>query len=104
MTSDGTTREPGTKFYLMVWGALLLIVALEVFLTYQGLSHGALLAWLLVLAVVEAAIALGYFMHMRFERRLLFWSTIPYLLMCFLILNHIWRDAARVITMPVQSP
>jgi len=104
MSTAEPTREPGMRFFVMVWGALLLIVALEVFLTYQHLAPGTLLAALLALAIVEAAIGLMYFMHMRYERSVLFWSTIPYLVLCFLLLNHIWRDAARIISLKVQSP
>ena len=104
MSTAEPTREPGMRFFVMVWGALLLIVALEVFLTYQHLAPGTLLAALLALAIVEAAIGLMYFMHMRYERSVLFWSTIPYLVLCSLLLNHIWRDAARIISLKVQSP
>ena len=35
MNTAESTPGPGTKLYLMVFGALLVIVALEVFLTYQ---------------------------------------------------------------------
>jgi cytochrome c oxidase subunit IV len=104
MSTAEETREPGTKFYLIVWAALLLIVALEVILTYQHLAPGTLLASLLVLAFVEATLGVMYFMHMRYEKSVLFWSLVPYLLMCFFMLNHIWRDAARVISMKVRSP
>ena len=104
MTTAEQPREMGMKGYVMIWGALLLIVALEVFLTYQHLAPGTLLFALLALAIVEAAIGLMYFMHMRYERSVLFWSTIPYLLLCFLLLNHIWRDAARIISRKVQLP
>ena len=104
MSTAESTQEPGTKVYLMVWGALLLIVALEVYLTYQGLAPGTLVAALLTLAVLETALGLMYFMHLRYERRLLFWSTIPYLALCFFMLNHLWRDAARIISLKVQSP
>jgi heme/copper-type cytochrome/quinol oxidase subunit 4 len=92
------------KLYVGVWLGLLVIVAAEVALTYGGLSEGSLLAALLVLAVIEAAIALMYFMHLRYERRLLFWSLIPALIFVLLMLNHVWRDAARMIILSPHGP
>ena len=42
-----------------------------------------LLASLLVLAFLEAAVALRYFMHLKYEVPLLFWTLIPGLLLAF---------------------
>lgn len=95
---------PGMKLYVGVWLGLLVIVAAEVALTFAGLSEGSLLAALLALAVIEASIALMYFMHLRYERRLLFWSLIPALVFVLLMLNHVWRDAARMITLSPHGP
>jgi len=104
MTTQDSAHEPGNKLYFMVFGALLAIVAIEVFFTYQGLSTGTLLTAVLVLAIIEATLGVMYFMHMRYERSILFWSLIPYLVVCFIMMNHIWRDASRVIALKVQSP
>jgi caa(3)-type oxidase subunit IV len=104
MNTAESTPGPETKLYLMVFGALLVIVALEVFLTYQHVATGMLIVALLTLAFLEATLGVMYFMHLKYEKRILFWSLIPYVLMCFILLNHIWRDAARVISHPVQSP
>ena len=104
MNTAESTHGPGTKRYLMVFGALLVIVALEVFLTYQHPATGTLLAALLTLAFLEATLGVMYFMHLKYEKRTLFWSLIPYLLLCLILFNHLWRDAARVISLPVRSP
>jgi len=104
MSTAETTHEPGNTLYLMVFGALLAIVAVEVVLTYQHLATGTLLTALLALAIIEATLGVAYFMHMKYEKRILFWALIPYLLLCFIMMNHIWRDASRVIAHPVQSP
>ena len=93
----GSTAGTGTKLYLAVYVGLLLIVGVEVALTYAGLPRGTLLAALLALAALEAGLGLAFFMHMKYERRLLFWSLIPALIFVFLMLNHLWRDAARMV-------
>ena len=90
---------PGTKVYVTVWIGLLIIVGVEVTLTYAGLAPGLLLAALLALAVLEAGLGLMYFMHLKYERRILFWSLIPALIFVLLMLNHLWRDASRMINL-----
>jgi cytochrome c oxidase subunit 4 len=84
------------RLYVAVWLGLLLIVAAEVALTYAGLSTRTLLAALLVLALVEAGLGLMYFMHLKYERRTLFWSLIPALIFVFLMMNQFWSDAYRL--------
>jgi len=84
------------RLYVAVWLGLLLIVAAEVALTYVGLPTRTLLAALLVLALVEAGLGLMYFMHLKYERRTLFWSLIPALIFVFLMMNQFWSDAYRL--------
>jgi cytochrome c oxidase subunit 4 len=91
-----TMPGPGMRLYVAVWLGLLLIVAAEVALTYAGLSTRTLLAALLVLALVEAGLGLMYFMHLKYERRTLFWSLIPALIFVFLMMNQFWSDAYRL--------
>ena len=82
--------------YVLVWIGLILIVGVEVFLTYERLSSATLLASLLVLALVEAALAVMYFMHLKYERPALFWSLIPYLVFALVMMDHFWPDALRL--------
>ncbi|MEP7326373.1 MAG: cytochrome C oxidase subunit IV family protein [Gemmatimonadota bacterium] len=84
------------KRYVLVWLGLLLILAGEVALTFAHLSSAALLAALLALAFLEAGLALMYFMHLKYERRLLFWSLIPGLIFVLVMLNQLWFDAVRL--------
>lgn len=91
--------DPGMSKYVAVWLGLILIVAVEVALTYAHLPAATLLAALLSLAIVEAAIGVMYFMHLRYERKVLFWALIPALVFVLIMLNHLWRDAHRLITL-----
>src|SRR5439155_18271005 len=89
-------RAPTMKMSVVVWIGLILIVGVEVFLTYERLSAGTLLASLLVLALIEAALAVMYFMHLKYERPALFWSLIPYLVFALVMMDHFWPDALRL--------
>ncbi len=84
------------RLYVAIWLGLLLIVGAEVALTYAGLPAGTLLAALLALALVEAGLGVLYFMHLRYERRILFWSLIPALIFVFIMMNQFWSDAHRL--------
>src|SRR6476661_3311357 len=95
MTGTAPAPGPGMKLYLTVFAGLLLIVAIEVVLTYSGLPTGTLLFTLLGLALIEAGLALMYFMHLKYERRL-FWSLIPALIFVFIMMNQFWSDAHRL--------
>jgi cytochrome c oxidase subunit 4 len=88
---------PGMRTYVVVWLGLILIVAVEVSVTYAHLPGEGLLAALLALAIIEAGIGVMYFMHLRYERRVLFWCLIPTLVFVLIMLNHLWRDAHRLI-------
>ena len=72
-----------------------------------GLGVGGaltLLASLLLLAFLEAAVALRYFMHLKYEVPLLFWTLIPGLLLAFVMMNQFWADAARLNTLRFPIP
>ena len=100
-----SSSSPGMRFYAVLWAGLLGIVIVEVLLTYGGLSPRALLISLLALALIEAGVALLYFMGLKYERRILFWSLIPALVFVLVLLDHLWPDALRVTSMrlPISS-
>src|ERR1700678_400592 len=82
--------------YVGSWIGLVCIAGIEVFLTYRGLSTHELLLVLFVLAIIEAGIALAYFMHLKYERSSLVWTLIPFVIFVLLMMNQIWPDAYRV--------
>lgn len=99
MSTTESIARPGQRTYVIVWIGLLAIVAMEILLTYAHLGTGTLLAALLALALLEAGLALLYFMHLRYERALLFWCLIPGLVFALVMLDQIWPDALRLITL-----
>lgn len=99
MTATESTSGPGMRVYLLVWIGLLVIVAVEVVMTYVHAWSGVLVVRLLVLAILEAALGLMYFMHLRYERPVLFWSLIPGLIFVLLMMNQFWSDAHRLLAL-----
>jgi caa(3)-type oxidase subunit IV len=104
MTSAQSPRVPGIRFYAAVWLTLVVIAGLEVLVTQARPSTGLLLATLLALAVIEAGIALLYFLHLRYEHRRLFWSLIPALIVVLVLMDHFFPDALRLMHQRLPAP
>jgi cytochrome c oxidase subunit IV len=98
MTAMDANHGPGIKFYVAVWVGLLGIAGAEVVLTYRGFSTHLLLALLLILAFMEAGIGLLYFMHLKYDRPILLWSLILSIVFVLLMMNQIWPDAYRMVS------
>jgi heme/copper-type cytochrome/quinol oxidase subunit 4 len=84
------------KTYVLVWLGMIFLVAVEVLATYAHPATGTLVATLLALALLEAAVALLYFMHLKYERRALLWWTVPLVLFALVMLDQVWPDALRL--------
>jgi heme/copper-type cytochrome/quinol oxidase subunit 4 len=104
MNAADTPAGPGMRFYATVALTLALIVVAEVVVTLEHPSVPRLFATLLVLAVVEAGVALLYFMHLRYEPRRLFWTLVPALVFVFVLMNHIFPDAFSLMHQRLPSP
>ena len=103
MVSATSSPSPGMRFYVVLWAGLLVIVVVEVLLTYAHLRPLALAIALVALALIEAGVALMYFMHLKYERRILFWSLIPALVFVLVMFDHFWPDALRVRSMGLPA-
>ncbi len=96
MAASEAKAIPGMKSNVALCAVLLCIVGVEVFLTYQRPSSSVLLPLLMILAFIEAGIAVMFFMHLKYERPKLFWSLIPVLLFVLFMMFHMWPDAMRL--------
>lgn len=83
------------SIFLRVWVFLLVLTGIEVWLAYVQASPEVMLAVLLALSLGKAAYIVGYFMHMKDERRSLRLSLFPPLIVMILALLMLLPDAAR---------
>ena len=90
--------------YFWVWGALLILTAIEVVLGYkQVFSPVRMLEVLLLLSVIKSALIIGYFMHLKFELPLMRWMLVLSVVVCFIIMYFFFfPDADRIIHLGVQ--
>jgi cytochrome c oxidase subunit 4 len=94
-------HHPKSQFF-WVWGALLVMTAIEVYLAYQNLQPIRMLTILMGLSLVKAALIIGYFMHMKFEVSRMKWLTMCSLVVCLALMMIFFPDAFRILRLGVR--
>lgn len=85
----------GIPLFMTVWGALLAMTIIEVFLAYLQMPVIYMLLALMGLSIIKAALIIAYFMHLRFERLSLVLTLMPALVMCICLLGVFFPDSNR---------
>jgi caa(3)-type oxidase subunit IV len=85
-----------------VWGTLLALTAIEVYLGYQNMQPKRMLSILMCLSIVKAALIIGYFMHMKFEASRMRLLTMCTLVFCLAMMMVFFPDAFRIIYLGVR--
>ena len=98
------THDDSKAQYFWVWGALLILTAIEVVLGYKQIfSPLRMLEVLLLLSLIKSALIIGYFMHMKFETALMRWVITLSVIACFVIMYFFFfPDADRIMTIGVK--
>jgi caa(3)-type oxidase subunit IV len=95
-------RHHGKAQFFWVWGVLLVITAIEVYLGYQNMEPVRMLTILMGLSIVKAALIIGYFMHMKFEISRMKWITMASLVFCLAMMCVFFPDAFRILHLGVR--
>ncbi len=89
--------------FFWVWGALLVMTAIEVYLTYQNLQPIKMLTILMGLSLVKAALIIGFFMHLRYEVSRMKWLTMCSVVACLILMTiFFFPDARRILDLGVK--
>jgi len=95
-------RHHGKSQFLWVWIALLVMTAIEVYLTYQNMPPVRMLTILMGLSLVKAALIIGFFMHMKYEISRMKWLTMCSLVACLALMMIFFPDALRILSLGVK--
>jgi caa(3)-type oxidase subunit IV len=95
-------RHHGKGQFFWVWVALLVMTAIEVYLTYQNLQPVRMLTILMGLSLIKAGLIIGYFMHMKFEVSRMKWLTMASLVVCLALMMIFFPDALRILSLGVK--
>ena len=98
MTAHAHAEEhfPGSnKLFMSIWGWLVGLTLVEIFLAYKPMPIHLMLIVLLGLSIIKAALIVAYFMHLKFERLSLILTIVPMLVVCILLLFVFFPDSFR---------
>jgi heme/copper-type cytochrome/quinol oxidase subunit 4 len=87
------SAEGSLKSDLMVYVGILLLAGVQIFMAY----HSPGVIRMLVIAAIQAFLAVMYFMHLRDEQPTLRLALIPATLFVLVMMNMVWADSYRVI-------
>jgi cytochrome c oxidase subunit 4 len=100
---DVAIHDESKTQYLWVWGGLLVLTAIEVFLAYEQLfTPIKMLLILLGLSVIKAALIILYFMHLKFETRRMRYVLMVAGVVCLSLMSMFFADAVRILRLGVK--
>ena len=89
--------------FIGVWGVLLGLTAIEVYLGYQNLQPLKMLFILLGLSIIKSALIILYFMHLKFEVRRMRYVLMTALVVCLCLMFTFFADAVRIINLGIRQ-
>ena len=95
---EGTAHaDHGRAQYYWVWGALIVLTIVEIYLAYEHIfSAGVMLTVLLILSLIKAGLIIAYFMHMKFDSRRMQVVLMGSLVICLALMAAFFPDAMRL--------
>lgn len=87
----GSNREN-----IIIWIALLVLTAIEIYLGYKHLPPILMLVLLIGLSLVKAGLIVAYFMHMKFERRSFILTVVPVMIILLCLFAILFPDGKRI--------
>lgn len=94
MTED--KQERGIGSYLVVYFCLLILALTQIIFAYQT---GPQLPLMLLTALIQATLAVLFFMNLIRERTTLTLALIPATLFVLFMMNMFWSDSFRLLVM-----
>ncbi len=82
--------------YLIVYVCILIIAGLQFVIAYQHLDAGAMILRMLALALIEAGLAVVFFMHLGSENRLFVTWIAIVTLFVLAAMQYSWTDSFRM--------
>ena len=92
---DAASSEPLGKYFI-VYAVILIIAGLQFLMAYQHVDARALLFRMLLLAFVEAGLAIVFFMHLGSENKPFVASVAIVTLFVLAAMQYGWTDSFRM--------
>jgi caa(3)-type oxidase subunit IV len=95
MTTAEAHKNSGMGKDLVVYLCILALAGLQFVIAYQNISASQMFVRMLSVAVIEAALALLFFMHLS-ENRGLLWFVAIFTIFVLLAMQYGWTDSFRL--------
>ncbi len=95
MTTAEAHKNGGMTKDLIVYVCILALAGIQFFIAYQDISASQMFVRMLTVAIIEAGLALLYFMHLS-ENRGLKWFVLVFTVAVILMLQYGWTDSFRL--------
>ena len=98
MTTAEQSKSNGIGKDLTIYVCLLVLAGLQFVIAYQHIDGSQMFARMLVVAIVEAGLAMLFFMHLWSEKRAFLWFVVIFTVAVLLGLQYGWTDSNRMVT------
>ncbi|HXZ40690.1 MAG TPA: cytochrome C oxidase subunit IV family protein [Terriglobales bacterium] len=96
MTTAGEHKSGGMGQDLVVYLCILALAAIQFVIAYQNINGDQMFVRMLIVALVEAGLALLFFMHLWSEKRAFMWASGIITVFVLFALQYGWTDSFRI--------
>ena len=98
MTTAEQHKSSGIGKDLAVYVCLLALAGLQFVIAYQKIDASQMFTRMLAVAIVEAGLAMLFFMHLWSEKRAFLWFVVIFTVSVLLGMQYGWTDSFRMVT------
>jgi cytochrome c oxidase subunit IV len=98
MTTAEQHKSDGIGKELAVYVCLLALAGLQFVIAYQNIDASQMFLRMLVVALVEAGLAVMFFMHLGAEKRGFVLFVLIFTIFVLLTMQYGWTDSSRMVT------
>jgi len=98
MTTAEEHKSDGIGKDLVVYVCLLALAGLQFVIAYQNLDVSQKFVRMLAVAIVEAGLAVMFFMHLWSEKRIFLLFVVIFTVSVLLGMQYGWTDSSRMVT------
>ena len=92
----GENKNSGMSQDLVVYLCILALAAIQFVIAYQTIDGTQMFVRMLIVALVEAGLALLFFMHLWTEKRVFMWCAGIFTVFVLLAMQFGWTDSFRI--------
>jgi cytochrome c oxidase subunit IV len=96
MTTVAEQKHEGMGKYLAVYLCILVLAALQFVIAYQNVTASQMFRRMLSVAVVEAGVAVMFFMHLWSEKRGFLLFVVVFVIFVLVSMQFGWTDSFRL--------